>query len=72
MAEGKMEMLWAIASNQMAMTANCNRDPKKRSSPFMPDEFNPLKRKKEVVIHDTKEAFALMKALWCKPKKEKA
>jgi hypothetical protein len=66
MAEGKMEALWGIASSQMSLTANCNRDPKKRPTPFSPDEFNPLKKAKLAVIHDTKEAFAMMRTLWCK------
>jgi hypothetical protein len=64
MAEGKMKSLWGIASNLMALQANCNRDPKKHSAPFKPTEFNPFTQQKTEIIHDTKEAFQLMRKLW--------
>jgi hypothetical protein len=70
MAEERTKMEWEIASTQMAVLANCNRDPKKHATPFKPNEFNPLKRKKEEVIRDTKEGFRMMKALWCKKEKK--
>ena len=30
----------------VAMIANANRDPKKKSTPFTPDDFNPLKERR--------------------------
>lgn len=42
MAEGKQGHAWAIASSQMALLAEVNRNPKKRSRSFRPAEFNPM------------------------------
>lgn len=41
MAEGRSKADWATASSLMAMTANVNRDPKRRAQPFGPEDFNP-------------------------------
>ncbi len=42
MAEGRREAEWLIASCMMALTANVNRDPKKKPEPWTSDDFNPL------------------------------
>lgn len=42
MDRGRAELQWAIASAQMALLANINRDTKKHSRPFNADDFNPL------------------------------
>lgn len=41
MAEGRMDHDWGIASSQMALLAELNRDRKRRTSAFKPDDFNP-------------------------------
>lgn len=33
---------WQHTAWLAALIANCNRDPKKRPTPFVPDDFNPL------------------------------
>lgn len=40
MAEAKSRDNWAHTSALLAMTANCNRDPKK-TRPFSPTDFDP-------------------------------
>ena len=45
MAEARGRARWAPFSHLLAMTANSNRDEKKRSRPFTPDEFNPYAAK---------------------------
>lgn len=42
MASGRREHDWSIASSQMALAAEINRDRRRRGRPFRPDEFNPL------------------------------
>jgi len=42
MAQGHERSEWNRASGLMALVANMGRDPKRRSRPFSPDEFNPL------------------------------
>lgn len=41
MANEKRSHDWGQTSAQLALLANINRDPKKRSRPFHPDDFNP-------------------------------
>ncbi len=47
---GKNKQLWSVASTMMCLTANVNRDPKKRA--FKPSDFNPyfVKSKKEQAV----------------------
>lgn len=33
---------WNRSAALMALVANCNRDPKRKSSPYQPSDFNPL------------------------------
>ena len=42
MAEGRSRQAWEHTSTLLAMLANVNRNPKKRSKPFSPAEFNPF------------------------------
>ena len=44
MAEAKRKHDWNIASSVMALTAEINRDRKRRRKPFKPEDFNPLTR----------------------------
>lgn len=46
MAEGRKQHDWSIASSQMALLAEVNRNPKKRSRSFRPAEFNPMIQEK--------------------------
>jgi len=41
MADGRCREEWAHTSTVMALLANINRDPKKKSSPFKPADFDP-------------------------------
>jgi len=45
MAEATRREAWQHTAWLSAMIANANRDPKKKPSPFQPDDFNPLARK---------------------------
>ena len=47
MAEGKRRDEWQRWAAWMAMFANANRDPKKRSTPFGPKDFDPFARRKK-------------------------
>jgi hypothetical protein len=49
MAEGCQRERWAHTSAQMALIANVNRDPKKRSA-FQPADFNPFIKQKRLPI----------------------
>jgi hypothetical protein len=42
MAEGRVKEAWTRESAFMAMFANANRDQKKKSTPFVPSDFNPF------------------------------
>ena len=60
MADGRAKFEWGIASSQMALLANLQRDPKK-GQPFKPADFNPFapKEKKKIVLRgaDMKDAL---------------
>ena len=43
MAEAVSRRAWDLASHQMALFANANRDHKKQR-PFNPEDFNPMRR----------------------------
>ena len=47
MAEGRQRDSWSRTSAVLALTANCNRDPKKQRA-FTPDDFNPFAVKAKV------------------------
>lgn len=70
MAEGKCKEAWGRTSTLLALLANVNRDPKKRSKEFTPSEFNPYEaREKKKQEEDGKAGFAMMKAAFCKSEK---
>lgn len=58
MAEAKREHDWHIASSVMALTAEINRDRKRRRKPFKPDDFNPYTATKQVPVKATVEQVA--------------
>lgn len=41
MAEARSKHDWGRTSSLLALIANVNRDPKRQSRPFTPDQFNP-------------------------------
>lgn len=67
MYKGKMKLVWYPAAKSMCITANMNRDTKKKHEPFEIEDFLPqmLVEKKQVIV-DNKLAFATMKAMFCK------
>jgi hypothetical protein len=72
MQRGRMEMEWGQTAALLAMTANANRDPKKRPQPFMPDDFNPMaarKKKAVSIIEDSPLGFSMMRRAFCQPKR---
>lgn len=44
MAEGRRRDAWSVISHQMALQANCHRDPKKRA--FTAADFNPFESRR--------------------------
>lgn len=45
MAEALRREAWQHTAWLSAMIANANRDPRKKPSPFQPDDFNPLAKR---------------------------
>ena len=41
MADGRLMSEWSIATSSMALLANCNRDPKKKRTPYVAWDFMP-------------------------------
>jgi hypothetical protein len=58
MAEAKRQHDWHIASSVMALTAEINRDRKRRRKPFKPDDFNPYTATKSVPVKVSVEQVA--------------
>ena len=59
MADGRARFEWGIASSQMALTANLQRDPRK-GQPFKPSDFNPFAPKERRIVlrgQDMKDAL---------------
>ena len=42
MATARRRDAWERTAWVLAMIANCNRDPKKKATPYTPDDFNPM------------------------------
>jgi len=51
MWDGKNEFEWSQTSSIMCLMANINRDTKKRSKPFTPDDFKPSKTTKQRTVY---------------------
>ena len=47
MAEAKRNEAWSHTANLMALVANVNRNPRKRSRPYSPVEFHPFVERKK-------------------------
>jgi hypothetical protein len=61
MAEGRQRDNWAHTSSILALTANCNRDPKKQRA-FTPNDFDPFavkekNRKSTMSLEEMKMRF---------------
>lgn len=66
MTQARCESEWNHTASLMALLANINRDPKKQSSPFKPEDFHPLMPKKPksavaLTMNDLKAAFGVRK-----------
>ncbi len=60
MVEGHQKDEWSRTSAVLALTANANRDRKKKPTPYKPEDFNPtVKRKPEKLgtVEDLKAFF---------------
>ena len=63
MAQAWRREAWDHTCWIVAMIANANRDPRKKSTPFTPDDFNPLKETRAsgaavMNVSDLKEALS--------------
>ena len=65
MAEGRAKFEWGIASSQMALAANLNRDPKK-GKPFKPSDFNPFAPAPPKIVLRGEEMKEALKAAFCR------
>ncbi len=68
MADAKRQHDWNIASSVMALTAEINRDRKRRRKPFKPDDFNPYTVKRAVPVRATVEQVAQLLGASFQPK----
>lgn len=67
MAEARQRDNWAHTSAILALTANCNRDPKKTKQPFQPSDFDPFAREeksKEFPELERERAFRRARAIF--------
>lgn len=70
MADATARQRWSHTSAVMALLANVHRDPKKKPSPYKPDDFHPLprkaprSRKSERVEVDKQEGFRVLKQVF--------
>ncbi len=65
MADAKRGHDWNIASSVMALTAEINRDRKRRRKPFKPDDFNPYRVNRPVPVKATvKQVAGLLGAVF--------
>ena len=60
MADARRRHDWNIASSVMALTAEINRDRRRRRKPFKPDDFNPYTASKPVPAQATVEQVATL------------
>ena len=65
MAEGRAKFERGIASSQLALLANLNRDPKK-GKPFRPSDFNPFTPAPPKIILRGEEMKEALKAAFCR------
>lgn len=67
MADGRMQLDWNIASQHMAILANCHRDAE-RQRPFKPSDFNPMtagEPEKPLPKASKPESMSWLKAAFC-------
>lgn len=63
MAEGSGRAAWGRTAAILAMLAEVNRNPKARSKPFAPHEFNPYEFGKKRVPDFKTDDITILKAL---------
>ena len=71
MADGRCRNEWAHTAALLCQTANINRDPEKRSTPFRPEEFNPYtyidRKGKGVKVDDRMPgSVSMLKDIFCR------
>lgn len=59
MADGRGRSAWSHTAQILAMIANANRNPKKKPSPFKPEEFFPYKAEESKPIQKTNDLSIL-------------
>lgn len=70
MAEAKERAAWGRAAMVACLIAETNRDEKKKSEPFTPDDFNPYADNTDRANNDDRmelsneQVFELMKKMW--------
>ena len=64
-------MDWHRTAHSMALTAELNRDRKKRSRPFSANDFNPFLEDEEKVTPVPKGSFKDLKAAFIRPKRKR-
>jgi hypothetical protein len=47
MAEGRIRENWNHTAQLMALTANINRDPKRKPKPYSPADFHPMENARQ-------------------------
>ena len=67
MADAKRRHDWWLASSLMALHAEINRDRKRRSRPFKPEEFNPMIRRSNRPIPITVSQLAELLSVALQP-----
>lgn len=66
MTHARQEDAWNHTSALMAMVANVHRYSKEQKM-LSADELHPMRtQEKDIVIHDTKLAFEMMRKVFCK------
>lgn len=66
MAEAKRRAAWQHTASLMALLANCHRDPKQRSQPYRPSDFDPFAERvpDQVVTLTPKHFIASLAQQW--------
>jgi len=75
MADGRCRNMWTHTAAVLCLTANINRDTKKRAEPFKPADFNPytyIDRKAKGVIVDDRlpGTVSMLKDVFCRGETE--
>jgi hypothetical protein len=69
MVEGRQRDNWSHTSVLLALTANVNRDPKRRA--FQPNDFNPFAKRRKTSPKESDVDMDTMKKIFVGKKKKK-